>query len=114
MTDPILRITTDASLRCREQLRAELELAHLRAAATEPGTLPDPAVAGAGLACYATSPGPLDVPSLPLAVNAPGRDPHSAAAIEGPHGHRMSLLTRLVWRYRVWRALRLGPRNLES
>lgn len=54
------------------------------------------------------SPAPR-IPRLPLSVAPARRDQHPAEAISGPHSHRLGLWDRIVWRWRVWRAERMGP-----
>lgn len=39
----------------------------------------------------------------------PGDDPHPAEAISGPHRWHLGVWQRIVWRWREWRAGRMGP-----
>lgn len=49
-------------------------------------------------------------PVLPLAVTRAGHDPHPSEAVSGPHRHGLGIIDRLIWRWRVWRAERMGPK----
>lgn len=51
--------------------------------------------------------------SLPLSVARPESAQHPAEAISGPHGHRLTLWGRIVWRWRVMRAERMRPRGVQ-
>lgn len=49
---------------------------------------------------------------MPLSVARDGTSASTTgAAIEGPH--RLTVLERIVWRWRVWRADRMWPRGVQ-